>query len=66
MRARRARQRSAVVVGLLLGLAGCEGEPSDQLATAGPATEAKLAEYSSAITDIVQLGANADLVQRFC
>lgn len=47
-------------------LAACDGDPTEQLAKAEPSTGEKLAEYSSGITDIVSLGGNADLVQRFC
>ncbi len=49
-----------------LVLAACEGDPTEQLARAEPATGDKLAQYSAGITDIVKLGENADLVQRFC
>ena len=49
-----------------LGLAACDGDPAAQLEQAQPATGDKLAQYSAGITDIVSLGGNADLVQRFC
>lgn len=47
-------------------LSACDGDPSAQLAAAPPATGAALAHYSENITHAVKLGANADLVQRFC
>jgi len=49
-----------------LALVACDGDPTAQLASAQPATGDRLAQYSASITDIVKLGANADLVQRFC
>lgn len=49
-----------------LGLAACDSDPTAQLEQAQPATGDKLAEYAGGITDIVSLGDNADLVQRFC
>ena len=56
----------AILAGAILALAACDGDPTEQLAKAEPSTGEKLAEYSSGITDIVSLGGNADLVQRFC
>ena len=56
----------AILAGAILVLAACDGDPTEQLAKAEPSTGEKLAEYSSGITDIVSLGGNADLVQRFC
>lgn len=47
-------------------LAACEGDPSDRISEADPATGDKLVEYSYGIADIVNLSDNADLVQRFC
>jgi len=56
----------AILAGAILALVACDGDPTEQLAKAEPSTGEKLAEYSSGITDIVSLGGNADLVQRFC
>lgn len=47
-------------------LAGCGGDPSEQLAAAEPATGERLTDYSRDITNTVDLGADAALVQRFC
>ncbi|MFT3722047.1 MAG: DUF4214 domain-containing protein [Hyphomonadaceae bacterium] len=47
-------------------LGACDGNPPGNLGTASPATGAALAHYSENSTDAVKLGANADLVQRFC
>lgn len=60
------RFTTAALGGAFLLLAACEGDPTKPLAKAEAATGEKLAEYSSNITDIVSLGGNADLVQRFC
>ncbi len=59
------RKALVTTAGLIL-LAGCGGNPSDRIAEASPATGDKLVEYSYGIADIVNLGDNADLVQRFC
>lgn len=56
---------SLAALGCLV-LGACEGDPSEQLAKAVPATGDTLAQYSAGITDMVKLGDNADLVQRFC
>ncbi len=59
--------RNLCLAATSLGLfAGCDSDPTEQLAAAEPSTSEKLAEYSAGITDIVSLGGNADLVQRFC
>ncbi len=42
------------------------GDPTQQLATAEPATGMALVRYANNATDVVGLGPNADLVQRFC
>lgn len=47
-------------------LGACDGDPTVELAAAAPASGAALAQYSENITKSVKLGANADLVQRFC
>lgn len=60
------RLQRRILAGAILALAACDGDPTEQLAKAEPSTGEKLAEYSSGITDIVSLGGNADLVQRFC
>ncbi len=44
----------------------CDGDSAAPLAAATPATGEALAHYSNDITKTVKLGANADLVQRFC
>lgn len=46
-------------------LSAC-GDPAQQLAAATPATGPALIKYSNKATDHVSLGANGDLVQRFC
>ena len=60
------RFTTAAIGGALLLLAACDGDPTEPLAKAEASTGEKLAQYSSNITDIVSLGGNADLVQRFC
>lgn len=47
-------------------LSSCGGDPTAQLAAAEPATGDRLTEYSQNITNTVDLGADAALVQRFC
>jgi hypothetical protein len=47
-------------------LAGCGGDPTEQVAAADPVGGDRLAEYSSNISNTVDLGADAGLVQRFC
>lgn len=54
-----------IVIAAAATLSAC-GDPAQQLATAKPATGAALANYSKNATDNVSIGANADLVQRFC
>lgn len=54
-----------VAVAAVFALSAC-GDPVEQLATAKPASGAALAKYSNDATDMVSLGSNADLVQRFC
>ena len=55
------------VAGAAMLLSACDAEdPAPKLAAALPATGAALTQYSENITDAVNLGANADLVQRFC
>ncbi len=56
----------AILAGAILVLSACDGDPTEQLAKAKASAGEELAEYSSNITDIVSLGGNADLVQRFC
>jgi hypothetical protein len=52
---------------LTVALSGCsEGDVSKELAEAKPATGAQLRHYAEAVKETVRLGANADLVQRFC
>ncbi len=59
-RGRMAARIAAVV------LSGCGGDPALPLADTKPATGAALKEDSKNATEIVGLGRNADLVQRFC
>ena len=55
------------VAGAAMLLSACDAEdPAPKLAAALPATGAALTQYSENITDAVNLGTNADLVQRFC
>jgi hypothetical protein len=53
------------VVAVAATLSAC-GDPAQQLATAKPATGPALARYANNATDMVSLGSNGDLVQRFC
>ncbi|HOY77879.1 MAG TPA: DUF4214 domain-containing protein [Hyphomonadaceae bacterium] len=54
-----------IVVAAAAALSAC-GDPAQQLATAKPASGPALVKYSRNATAEVSLGANADLVQRFC
>ena len=54
-----------VIVAVASTLSAC-GDPAQQLADAKPASGAALAKYAKNATDDVSLGANGDLVQRFC
>lgn len=48
-----------------VALAAC-GDATKQVAEAAPATRAQLENYSRNITEAVQIGRDASLVQRFC
>ena len=55
------------VAGAAMLLSACDAEDlAPNLAGASPATGAALTQYAENITGAVKLGANADLVQRFC
>jgi hypothetical protein len=60
------KPKAAMIAASILALAACDGDPTERLAKAEASAGETLAEYSSNITDIVSLGSNADLVQRFC
>ena len=47
-------------------LGGCEDKPVQDLADARPATGEALDGYAKDATEIVSVGRNGDLVQRFC
>lgn len=49
-----------------LVVAACSEDPTEQLAAATPATGPALVKYSENPTTPINLGTNADLVQRFC
>lgn len=55
---------AAGIAAALLG--GCEDAPMQPLAEARPATGEALDGYAKDATEIVRLGHNGDLVQRFC
>jgi hypothetical protein len=50
----------------LMVLSACGVDPSEKIAEADAATGDSLAKHSSRITDIINLGDDAALVQRFC
>jgi len=52
--------------GAAAGLAACDGDTSEVLAKAEPATSDRLGSYARNIAETVDIAANADLVQRFC
>lgn len=56
----------AVTLASGLLLAACGGDPVEAVAKAKPAEGEVLTKYSEAISDAVNLSANADLVQRYC
>lgn len=52
---------------LAVTLSGCsEGDVSQKLVAAKPAAGSQLRHYAETAKETVRLGANADLVQRFC
>jgi hypothetical protein len=61
------RNLTAAYCALTVALSGCsEGDVSQKLAVAKPATGAQLRHYAETVKETVRLGANADLAQRFC
>ncbi len=63
---RRALSYALFAAGFAAILVGCDGDPSEALARAEPATGESLSTYARNIAETVDIASNSDLVQRFC
>ena len=60
------RSSLTVLVGTMILLSGCGGDPEEAVAKAEAAQGEALTEYARNIAETVDIAANPDLVQRFC